>query len=61
MKVAELVRKVDLIIWEEAPMMHHQAFEVVDRTLRDLMQLHDAQATDKIFGGKTFALGGDFQ
>jgi len=23
MKVAELVRKADLIIWDEAPMMHH--------------------------------------
>ncbi len=42
MKVAELVRKADLIIWDEAPMMHRQAFEAVDRTLRDLMQLHDA-------------------
>jgi len=41
MKVAELVRKVDLIIWDEAPMMHRRAFEVVDRTLHDLMQLDD--------------------
>jgi hypothetical protein len=29
MKVAKLVRKVDLIIWDEAPMMHRQTFEVV--------------------------------
>ncbi len=42
MKVAELVRKVDLIIWDEAPMMHRRTFEVVDRTLRDFMQLDDA-------------------
>jgi hypothetical protein len=34
---------------------------LVDRTLRDLMQLDDAQATDKIFGGKTMVLGGDFR
>jgi hypothetical protein len=61
MKVAKLVRKVDLIIWDEAPMMHRQAFEVVDRTLCYLMQLHDAQATEKIFGGKTMVLGGDFR
>jgi len=60
MKVAELVRKADLIIWDEAPMMHRQTFEVVDRTLRDLMQLDDAQATEKIFGGKIVVLGGDF-
>jgi hypothetical protein len=61
MKVAELVRKADLIIWDEAPMMHRRAFEAVDRTLRDLMQLDDAKATDKIFGGKTVVLGGDFR
>jgi len=61
MKVAELVCKTDLIIWDEAPMMHRQAFKVVDQTLRDLMQLDDAQVTDKIFGGKTVVLGGDFR
>jgi len=61
MKVAELVRKPDLIIWDEAPMVHRRAFEVVDRTLRDLMQLDDTQVTEKIFGGKTVVLGGDFR
>jgi hypothetical protein len=49
MKVAELVCKDDLIIWNEAPMMHHRAFEAVNRTLRDLMQLDDAHATKKDF------------
>jgi hypothetical protein len=61
MKVAKLVRKADLIIWDEAPMMHRRAFETIDRTLRDLMQLDDAQATEKIFSKKTMVLGGDFQ
>jgi hypothetical protein len=41
MKMAKLVRKVDLIIWDEASMMHRRTFEAVDRTLRDLMQLDD--------------------
>jgi hypothetical protein len=50
-----------LLIWDEALMMHRQAFEAVDRTLRDLMQLDDTQATEKIFGGKTVVLGGDFR
>jgi hypothetical protein len=61
MKVAEFVCKADLIIWDEAPMMHCRTFEVVDWTLRDLMQLDDAHATKKIFGGKIVVLGGDFQ
>jgi len=61
MKVVELVRKTYLIIWDEASMMHCRVFEVVDRTVRDLMQLDDTQATEKIFGGKTMVLGGDFR
>jgi hypothetical protein len=61
MKVAELVRKADLIIWDEASMMHHRIFEAVDHTLRDLMQLDDAHAIDRIFGGKIVVLGGDFR
>jgi hypothetical protein len=60
MKVAKWVRKADMIIWDETPMMHRQAFKVIDRTLRDLMQLGDAQATKKIFDGKIVVLGGDF-
>ncbi len=61
MKVAELVCKTDIIIWDEAPMMHRRAFKAVDCTMRDLMQLDDTQATEKIFGGKTVVLGGDFR
>jgi hypothetical protein len=61
MKVAKLVRKADLIIWDEAPMMHRRTFETVDRTLRDLMQLDHAKAIEKIFGGKIVVLGGDFR
>ncbi len=60
MKVAELVRKANMIIWDEATMMCCQAFKVVDRTVCDLMQLDDAHATDKIFGGKNVVLGEDF-
>ncbi len=60
MKVVELVRKANLITWDEASMMHYQAFKAIDRTLRDLMQLDDAQAIDKFFGGKIVVLGGDF-
>jgi hypothetical protein len=61
MKVAELVRKANLIIWDEAPMMHRRAIKDVDRTLCDLMQLDDAQVIEKTFGGKIVLLGGDFR
>jgi hypothetical protein len=42
MKMTELVRKTDLIIWDEVPMMHRRSFEAVDCTLHDFMQLDDA-------------------
>jgi hypothetical protein len=42
MKLAELVRKVDIIIWDEAPMMHRRNFEAIGWILHDLMQLDDA-------------------
>jgi hypothetical protein len=60
MKVAKLVCKADLIIWDEAPMMHRRTFEAIDRTLRDLMQLDDAQATENSLVGKPWSLVGIF-
>ena len=59
--LASLISKTDLIIWDEDPMAHRQAFETLDRTLRDLQSLQDPSAADKPFGGKTVVLGGDFR
>ncbi|KAF8049879.1 hypothetical protein N665_2102s0002 [Sinapis alba] len=59
--VAALIAKSDLIIWDEAPMAHRQAFETLDRSLRDLLAHEDPAAADKPFGGKTVLLGGDFR
>ncbi|CAF2154317.1 unnamed protein product [Brassica napus] len=59
--LASLLSKADLIIWDEAPMAHRQAFETLDRTLRDLQSLQDPSAANKPFGGKTVVLGGDFR
>ncbi|XP_023737094.1 uncharacterized protein LOC111885033 [Lactuca sativa] len=56
--VAALLNKASLIIWDEAPMMHHHCFKVVDRTLRDIILPLD---NDKPFGGKTIVFGGDFR
>ena len=59
--LASLIAKSDLIIWDEAPMAHRQAFETLDRSLRDLLSPSDPTASDKPFGGKTVLLGGDFR
>lgn len=52
---AELLRILDLIIWDEVPMQHRHCQEAVDRTLRDI---HN---DDRPFGGVTVVFGGDFQ
>ena len=53
--LAELIRRADLIVWDEAPMAHRFLLEALDRTLRDVTQ------TDRPFGGKVIVLGGDFR
>ncbi|PIA50768.1 hypothetical protein AQUCO_01200187v1 [Aquilegia coerulea] len=60
-ELADLIRKTDLVIWDEAPMNHRNAFEAVDRTFRDLMRSSTQILEEKFFGGKTVVLGGDFR
>ncbi len=53
--LATLIRQTKLILWDEAPMINKLAFEVVDRTLRDLIN------KNKPFGGIVFVMSGDFR
>ncbi|CAN1782874.1 hypothetical protein LINPERHAP1_LOCUS16065 [Linum perenne] len=39
-EVAELIQQTSLIIWDEAPMAHKHCMQVLDPTLRDLLQDH---------------------
>ena len=54
-KRADLLRSVDLIIWDEAPTQSRFTQEALDRTMRDVCD----NEFDP-FGGKTVVLGGDF-
>ena len=54
-KDAQYLRKVNIFIWDEAPMAPRYALELIDRTLRDFMN------NDLPFGGKIMLLGGDFR
>ena len=54
-KEAAYLKEVDVFIWDEAPMAPRYAMEVMDKTLRDIMN------NDTIFGGKIVVLGGDFR
>ncbi|GJU63952.1 helicase-like protein [Tanacetum coccineum] len=59
--LAELMQQVELIIWDEAPMTQKYAFEALDKTLRDILGYPVPEKRNKIFGGMTVLLGGDFR
>ncbi|XP_036147162.1 uncharacterized protein LOC118647075 [Monomorium pharaonis] len=54
-KEAQYLKETDIYIWDEAPMAPRYALEIMDRTLRDIMN------NDLPFGGKIIVLGGDFR
>jgi hypothetical protein len=54
--LAALIRNTRLIIWDEITMQHRYAAEAVDRTFRDILNVHD-----RPFGGITVVFSGDFQ
>lgn len=54
-KESEYIKNIDIFIWDEGPMAPKYALELIDRTLRDLMN------TNVLFGGKIIILGGDFR
>lgn len=59
--IVELIKRTDLIIWDEAPMQHRYSFECLDRSLRDIMKSVDMHRLNMPFGGITILLGGDFR
>ncbi|XP_076882055.1 uncharacterized protein LOC143530394 [Bidens hawaiensis] len=59
--VSELLKKTSLIIWDEAPMIHKHAFEALDRTLKDVMNVDLGNTSGSLFGGKVVVLIGDFR
>ncbi|KAH8957187.1 hypothetical protein BDL97_07G078900, partial [Sphagnum fallax] len=61
MILALLIQQADLIIWDEAPMVHRHAFEAMDRSLRNLMRPMNPEAEQLPFGGKVVVFGGDFR
>lgn len=59
--LAELLRKTDVFIWDEAPTTNKYAYETVDRSLRDIMKSVSPELEKIPFGGKIFIFGGDFR
>ncbi|XP_022003838.1 uncharacterized protein LOC110901309 [Helianthus annuus] len=59
-EIAHLLKKTQLIIWDEAPMIHKHAFEALDRTLKDILMSDSSENVSLPFGGKVIVFGGDF-
>ncbi|XP_036143697.1 uncharacterized protein LOC118645901 [Monomorium pharaonis] len=53
-KEAQYLKEIDIYIWDEAPMAPRYALEIMDQTLRDIMN-------NLPFGGKIIELSGDFR
>ena len=53
--LADLIRMAKLIVIDEASMLHKHLFEALNRSLQDIM------GNQKIFGGKSVILSGDFR
>ncbi|KAH7665557.1 DNA helicase protein [Dioscorea alata] len=60
-QLARLIEKTTLIVWDEAPMVHRNYLEALNKTLQDLLSKTTPEASTKPFGGKTIVLGGDFR
>ena len=58
---ADLIRKAEIILWDEAPMTHRHTYGALDRSLRDIMKTVDPLLEKEVFGGKIVCFGGDFR
>lgn len=52
---AELIRKCDLIIFDELPMTHRYCIEALERSLRDI------RGSQSLYGGVTICFSGDWR
>lgn len=52
---AELIRKADILVWDEIAMAHRKGVEAVQRTLQDIRE------NDKLMGGILVILADDFR
>ena len=52
---SELLKRCKLIVWDEVTMSHKNAFNILDKTMKDLRE------NDFLFGGVTVVICGDFR
>ena len=57
----KLLNKTCLIIWDDAPMANKYCLEVLDKSLRDILQDINENSCDRPFWGLTIVCGDDFR
>jgi hypothetical protein len=60
-ELAALLQAAALIVWDEAIMMHKHVFEVVNRSLQDIMVIINPTFKFLPFGSLVVVFGGDFR
>jgi len=60
-ELATLLQAAALIVWDEDVMMHRHVFEVVNRSVQDIMAVINPAFKFLPFGGLVVVFGGDFQ
>lgn len=58
---AKLFQNTKLLLWDECPMMDKNAFEALDRSLRDIMGQINPAFKHIPFGNMIIVFGGDFR
>ncbi|XP_078436351.1 uncharacterized protein LOC144707103 [Wolffia australiana] len=59
--IGRQIQSASIIIVDEAPMVHCHVYEMLDRSIRDVMNTIDATLENIPFGGKVVVMGGDFR
>jgi ATP-dependent DNA helicase PIF1 len=60
-ELAALLQATAFIVWDEAIMMHRHVFEVVNRSLQDIMAVINSTFKFLPFGGLVVVFSGDFR
>lgn len=54
-QIGQIIKRAKLLVWDEAPMLHKNAFEACDRTFKDIRN------NNKEMGNMVVVLAGDFR
>ncbi|XP_071727747.1 uncharacterized protein [Rutidosis leptorrhynchoides] len=60
-KLGELIRRIKLLIWDEAPMVNKMCIEALNHSMHDICRQSNTDSMDTLFRGKIVVFSGDFR